>query len=68
MHAPGKPKRGGEWLLDGPWSVRAEYLYTDFGSVDVAVPLSNTADYSQTMRVEADLTAHIARVGFNYRY
>ena len=59
---------GGEWLLDGPWSVKTEYLYTDFGSEDFAVPLSNTAAFTQTMRVKADLTAHIARVGLNYRY
>jgi outer membrane immunogenic protein len=59
---------GGEWLLDGRWSVRAEYLYVDFGSMSVAVPTSNSPAFTQTMRVEADLSASIARVGLNYNF
>jgi outer membrane immunogenic protein len=58
---------GGEWLLDGPWSIKAEYLYLDFGSVNVPVALSNTPAFTQTMQVEADLSAQVARVGVNYR-
>ncbi len=58
---------GGEWLLDGPWSIKAEYLYLDFGSTKIAVPTTNTATYAQTMQVEADLSAQVARVGINYR-
>ena len=58
---------GGEWLLDGNWSIKAEYLYLDFGSMTVAVPVSNTAAFAQTMQVEADLSAQVARVGINYR-
>jgi outer membrane immunogenic protein len=58
---------GGEWLLDGPWSIKAEYLYLDFGSMSVAVPTSNTAAFTQTMLVDADLSAQVARVGINYR-
>jgi outer membrane immunogenic protein len=58
---------GGEWLLDGPWSIKAEYLYLDFGSTGVAVPLSNTLAFTQTMLVDADLSAQVARVGINYR-
>ncbi|MDP1640407.1 MAG: outer membrane beta-barrel protein [Hyphomicrobium sp.] len=58
---------GGEWMLDSRWSVKAEYLYLDFGSTDLAVATSNTADYTQTMVVDADLLAQVARVGINYR-
>lgn len=58
---------GGEWLLDGNWSVKAEYLYFDFGSMSMAVPLSNTPAFAQTMQVEADLSAQVARVGINCR-
>ena len=58
---------GGEWLLDGPWSIKAEYLYLDFGSMSVAVPTSNTAAFAQTMLVDADLSAQVARIGINYR-
>ena len=59
---------GGEWLLDGCWSVKAEYLYVDFGSMGVAVPTSNTAAFTQTMHVNADLNASLARVGLNFKY
>jgi outer membrane immunogenic protein len=59
---------GGEWMLDRCWSIRAEYLYIDFGSMSVAVPVSNTPAYAQTMHVDADLKASLARVGLNYRY
>jgi outer membrane immunogenic protein len=58
---------GGEWLLDGRWSIKAEYLYLDFGSMNVAVPTSNSPAFTQTMFVEADLSAQVARVGINYR-
>jgi outer membrane immunogenic protein len=58
---------GGEWLLDGRWSIKAEYLYLDFGSINVAVPTSNSPAFTQTMFVDADLSAQVARVGINYR-
>jgi outer membrane immunogenic protein len=58
---------GGEWLIDGCWSIKAEYLYLDFGSTNLPVALSNTEDYTQTMWVDADLSAQVARVGVNYR-
>jgi outer membrane immunogenic protein len=59
---------GVEWLLDRNWSMRAEYLYVDLGSMLVLVPTSNTAAFSQTMQVNADLTAQIARLGLNLRF
>ena len=58
---------GGEWAVDSRWSIKAEYLYMDFGSTNFTVPLSNTEDYRQTMGIDADLTAQVARVGVNYR-
>jgi outer membrane immunogenic protein len=59
---------GAEWLLSSHWSLKAEYLYVNLGSMRVPVPTSNTPGFTQTMLVDADLTAHIARVGLNYRY
>jgi outer membrane immunogenic protein len=59
---------GGEWMLHDGWSVRAEYLYVDFGSERIAVPVSNTPANAQLMFVDADLTAQLARAGLNYRY
>lgn len=58
---------GGEWMLDSRWSMKAEYLYLDFGSTDLAVATSNTPNYAQTMVVDADLSTQVARVGINYR-
>jgi outer membrane immunogenic protein len=57
---------GGEWMFDGRWSLKAEYLYLDFGSSSVTVPVTN-ANFAQTMLVDADLSAQVARVGINYR-
>jgi opacity protein-like surface antigen len=54
--------------LDGRWSIKAEYLYVDFGSEKISVPITNTAAYWQTMEFDADLRAHIARAGLNYRF
>jgi len=57
---------GGEWLLNDRWSIKGEYLYVDFGSTNVPVPLTNTETYKQTMWIDADLSAQVARVGINY--
>ena len=59
---------GAQWGVNRTWSIRAEYLYVDFGSVSVAVPLSNTPAFTQVMQVGAELRAHIARVGLDYRF
>ena len=59
---------GVEWALHGNWLMRAEYLYVDLGSMRVAVPTSNTPDFTQTMSVNSDLTAQIGRFGLNYRF
>ena len=59
---------GVEWLVDKNWSLRAEYLYVDLGSMQVLVPTSNTPTFTQTMQVNADLTAQVARLGLNFRF
>jgi outer membrane immunogenic protein len=59
---------GIEWAHDKDWLIRVEYLYVDLGSMRVAVPTSNTPEFTQTMTVSSDLTAQIGRVGLNYRF
>jgi outer membrane immunogenic protein len=59
---------GVEWAFDRNWLVRAEYLYVDVGSMRVAVPITNTPAFTQTMSVSSDLTAQIGRLGVNYRF
>ncbi len=59
---------GLRWALDRTWSVKAEYLYADLGSFSIAVPLSNTPAFTQTMRVSGDLAVHLLRFGVDYRF
>jgi outer membrane immunogenic protein len=58
---------GLEWMLAGNWTLKAEYLYVAFASESFAVPLTNGVAFRQTMFVDADFSAHVARVGFNYK-
>lgn len=67
VRAGGAIGGGGEWMLDGSWSFKAEYLYLDFGSTDLPVVVTNSPAFMQTMVVDADLSASVARIGINYR-
>jgi outer membrane immunogenic protein len=63
---------GAEWALSRDWTLRAEYLYLDFGDVTVNAPKSIsgaklTDDYNEA-RTTADLTAQIVRLGLNHRF
>lgn len=58
---------GLEWMLARNWTLKAEYLYLAFASKSFAVPLTNTPAFSQTMFVDSDFSAQVARVGFNYK-
>jgi outer membrane immunogenic protein len=63
---------GTEWMLPKNWSIKAEYLYVSFGSVQVATLVSNPSfggtGASNTVTTSANLNAHIARVGVNYHF
>lgn len=59
---------GGEWFITHTCSLKVEYLYMNFGSVDTSVPLSNTPAYTQTMGFNSDLIANLVRFGINYRF
>jgi outer membrane immunogenic protein len=61
---------GLEWAFDKNWSAKVEYLYVDFGSVTVnsTILSPQPPGYSQAISTSADLTAHIARVGINYKF
>ncbi len=59
---------GAQWALDGRWSVKAEYLYADFGSASVAVPLTNTPNFAQTMSATSNVSLHLMRIGLDYRF
>ncbi len=62
---------GGEWRFAPGWSVRAEYLYVDFGSrrargrvFDVTLP----ADFTSPTSTSARVNAHIARIGLSRQF
>jgi outer membrane immunogenic protein len=61
---------GLEWALNNHWSVRGEYLYLDFGKVTTTGTISDNLGigYAQGLSTTADLTAQVARVGFNYKF
>jgi len=59
---------GGEWLLTNHFSIRIEYLYSNFGSINFNLPISNTPEYTQTMKIKFNLIAQLVRFGINYRF
>jgi outer membrane immunogenic protein len=60
---------GLEWGLNRSWSVKAEYLYMDFGSVTTQGFISSTlvAGIANGLSVSSHLSVQTARVGLNYR-
>jgi outer membrane immunogenic protein len=69
---------GAEILLTRNWSVKAEYMYLDFGSVSTAGSITcgpggvAICDFfgvtPSPFTSSADISAHTARVGLNYRF
>ena len=70
---------GAEFVLSRGWSVKAEYLYVDIGSTTVrsSVVCGPTATFDcsapppvtpSPFTTSSDLSAHIARVGLNYKF
>jgi outer membrane immunogenic protein len=62
---------GAEYAIDSHWSLKAEYLFVDFGKWSYASPLVTPAaaipaGYSWSTSVSA--REHLARIGFNYRF
>lgn len=63
---------GAEWMLKGNWSIKAEYLYVDLGSVTSTSTAIITATGlpvpNATITHNHDLTENIVRVGLNYKF
>ena len=61
---------GLEYALIKNWSIKAEYLFMDFGKVTATGTIINTAGpgYAQGISTSSDLTAQVARVGVNYKF
>lgn len=61
---------GVEWAVSANWSVKAEYLFMDFGKVTATGTISNPGGfgYTQGISTSSDLTAQVARIGINRRF
>lgn len=60
---------GVERGLSAHWTVRAEYLHVEFGSISGIGTVNNTLNvFSQSIFHAADLKADIVRLGVNYRF
>ena len=55
---------GAEFAIDGNWSVKGEYLYTDLG--DEEIFSFNENDISAGL--SSDVKFHTVRIGLNYRF
>jgi outer membrane immunogenic protein len=58
---------GAEWALDRHWSIRAEYLYLDFGKVAVNAQVG-AFPFLNNLATTVDLNAQIVRGGLNYKF
>jgi len=54
--------------LTGMWSVKAEYLYVDFGNISTVVTNPFSSVPQTTFSHATDLKASIARIGLNYQF
>lgn len=59
---------GGEYALDSKWSIRGDYHYTRFGSINTVSDVTSTNNSGGTMVHKANLAVHGAFVGLNYRF
>jgi len=61
---------GGEYDLDGPWSLKAEYLYADLGKVDtpLAFTTSGSTSYNGALDSSFEVKMHTVSLGLAYRF
>lgn len=61
---------GMEVAVTRNWSLKGEYLYADLGSVSTVTNIThlNFVGYTNALGVSTSLTAHVARLGANYRF
>jgi outer membrane immunogenic protein len=59
---------GGEYALNRNWSVKGEYLYLDLGHPSTTTVLFVPLFAPTPVVTSAHVTAHIARVGVNYKF
>ena len=58
---------GTEWAINANWSLKSEFLYTQFGK-DETTHTSKIINEGTVFRLKHDDSAWIARLGLNYRF
>jgi hypothetical protein len=61
-----RKQTGAEYALAPNWSIKAEYLYLDFGTMRYEAPFSAAPEF--TMLNDIEMRMHTFRVGINYRW
>jgi outer membrane immunogenic protein len=61
---------GVEVALDQHWSLKAEYLFVDFNKVSTTGNITSPENpaFANPLRTSEDLSAHLGRVGLNFRF
>jgi outer membrane immunogenic protein len=59
---------GLELALNRNWTLKTEYLYVDLGSVSTSARVQAPGFNPNFLNSSYDLTAHMARVGVNYKF
>lgn len=61
---------GTEYALSNAWSIKAEYLYLNFGGslLNSGVIADSSGAYGQALSTKVDLTAQLARIGVNRKF
>lgn len=61
---------GGEYALSDSWTLRAEYLYADYGKVSTSAVVTNPAfpALANTLQNSVDLKTQVLSVGLSYRF
>ena len=59
---------GGEYALDENWSIRGQYLYTNFGNMQTVSPVTSLHPNQSDLEHEAKLELHTVLIGVSYRF
>lgn len=59
---------GGEYALNRSWSLKAQYLYADFGWVESSMTVVNPGNGTSVVDNKADFRTHTVLIGVTYRF
>lgn len=59
---------GAEFAIDGNWSVKGEYLYTDLGDEEIFSYADEVFGAPVSAGLSSDVKFHTVRIGLNYRF